>query len=111
MKNFEQYKTAKERFEAHQAWCNAKKSCVNDRCNCVICAFEWLDLEAKKEKPMDCPYCGRPILGTRGTATTVRFVCDCGYSSRECHTIEEAIAAHNRVCRAVKAANKESEVK
>ena len=114
MKNFEKYKTALERSEALRAFC-CKNTC--DKCslgnlsrNVIDCQFAWLDLEAEKDEPMDCPYCGGHILGTSGTARSVGLLCSCGYASCKYDTLQEAVVAHNRICRAV-AAYKESEVK
>ena len=59
MKNFEKYKTALERSKALYAFCG-KNTC--DKCalgnlnrNVIDCQFAWLDLEAEKDEPMDCP--------------------------------------------------------
>ena len=114
VKNFEKYKTALERSNALRAFCG-KNTC--DKCvlgnlnrNVIDCQFEWLELEAEEEKPMACPFCGYQIAGTKGTAKGVSLVCACGYSSGGYSTVDGAIAAHNRVCRAV-AEYRESEVK
>ena len=114
MKNFEKYKTALERSEALRAFC-WKNTC--DKCalgnlsrNVIDRQFAWLDLEAEKDETMDCPYCGGNIIGTSRTARGVSLLCSCGYASCKYDTLQEAIEAHNRICRAV-AAYKESEVK
>ena len=114
MKNFEKYKTALERSKALHAFCG-KNTC--DKCalgnlnrNVIDCQFAWLDLEAEKDEPMDCPYCGGNIIGTSRTSRGVSLLCSCGYASCKYDTLQEAIEAHNRICRAVAAYNK-SEVK
>lgn len=112
MKNFEKYKTTEARINGHVEWCNAESRCrYKGKVSCPACALMWLELEAQeKKKPLACPFCGYQIVGTKGTAKGVRLVCACGYSSGEYFTVDEAINAHNRICRAV-AAHKESEVK
>lgn len=115
MKNFEKYKTSKERHEAFYKFCQGK-TC--DRCvlgcnhykSAISCALEWIDLDAEKDEPMDCPFCGGHIIGTSRTARGVSLLCSCGYASCKYDTLQEAVVAHNRICRAV-AAYKESEVK
>lgn len=61
--NAEKFKTAKERTIAFNKYC---------KCNCadcktfeaknhqhtLNCAFVWLEMEAAKEKPLPCPFCG-----------------------------------------------------
>ena len=119
MKNFEKYKTVEECNKAHRDWCHAHTGpngvCTNPyediRGNCIKCSMKWMLLEADEEdRPMDCPFCGDRNIGSRETPEGVSLICVCGYSSGEYHTVEEAIEAHNRICRAV-AAYKKSEVK
>lgn len=116
MKNSEKYRTADERAHAFDNFCNGKTPC--DKCKLnnsatkrLECAYAWLDLEVEAEMPMPCPFCGDRDIGSRVTPEGVSLICICGYSSGKYHTIKEAIVAHNRICRAVNAANKESEVK
>lgn len=77
------------------------------------------NIEAEKEKPMPCPFCGGECElheiwdneECKGVGFDVR--CNkCEYRSPEAveHDGSDAIDAHNRVCKAV-AAYKESEVK
>lgn len=114
MKNFEKYKTAEEREHAYAKFCRKYtelgfcKSCPLKSADnkSRFCRFHWLDLEAEEEKPMPCPCCnneyveiGKGIMGTR------KVGCVCGYSSQAKESETEAIAAHNRVCKAVAAYN------
>lgn len=106
MKNFEKYKTTRERMIAfdefrktHKEWFNAPS-----------CAFKWLDLEAE-EKPMPCPFCNNEYVEVGKAVNGMRDVkCICGYRSQAKDSESEVIAAHNRVCKAV-AAYKKGEVK
>lgn len=114
MKNFEKYKTALDRSNALRAFCG-KNTC--DKCvlgnlnrNVIDCQFAWLDLEAEKDEPIGCPYCGEHIVGTSRTSRGVSLLCSCGYESCKYDTLQEAIVNHNRICRSV-AAYRESEVK
>lgn len=112
MKNFEKYKTAKDRVHALDQFCAGQGSCKN----CVLnnlraaslteCAFAWLDLEADV-KPLECPYCGSRMIGTIATAKGISLVCACGYSTGGFCTTDGAITSHNRICRAVKAHGEE----
>ena len=126
MKNFEKYKTAKDRAIAFDTWCKCITSGTCEGCelkdihieckNGLVCPLAWLDLEAEEEKPMPCPFCGDDCH-LQGDAMRYVACNHCGYESRpfdwkdnpaEAEVI--AIAAHNRVCKAV-AAYKEGEVK
>ena len=121
MKNFEKYKTADERANALRVFCNSNKTCkrctLNDATDDVRnCAFHWLELEAKEEKPLPCPFCGGETHTNSGhvLVDVVHYWVDCMspecmYRSAHCTDRAESIAAHNRVARAVRAA-KESEV-
>ena len=112
IKNEQKYKTAKERVKAFIAYCKNKKECDHDsyrrKCPKLKCMMEWLALEAEAAKPEPCPFCGSVC---RAEFDYVR--CSnirCRYVSADKKNIDEAIAAHNRVCRAVAAYN-EGEVK
>lgn len=117
MKNFEKYKTAKERHEAFYKFCQGK-TC--DRCvlgcnhykSAISCALEWIDLESEEEKPLPCPFCGKECSSSVCREDNCGVVaCNyCGYRSSHTATREGAILNHNRICRAVAAYNK-SEVK
>ena len=120
MKNFEKFKTTRERFDEFF------KVCASSRCDlCKLsgnnrhgssaeCALAWLDLEAETEddNPMPCPFCeGECSINT--SQGRVCIECDnliCLYFSGSYSTKSDAIAAHNRMCKAV-AAYKEGEVK
>lgn len=118
MTNGEKYKTAKERIEAHKKWCKIHRSRNKGRCgyeSCMACEFHWLDLEDDEVIPMECPFCGEStsvytfISVCRKTMHNV--LCDlCAYQSSAHANRDDAIAAHNRVCKAVEA-YKESEAK
>jgi len=111
MKNFEKYKTAKTRTIAFMEWCGAHVHAVGcDRCPAyskdfkIKCVLAWLELEYEEEKPLPCPFCGS------GCAVDVNFERRwlVGCSNNECLYLlpsfdykSEAIAAHNRVARAV----------
>lgn len=116
MKNFEKYKTAKERARAFRTYCESQKDCYkcslrNPSCT-VPCCLKWLDLESEEEKPLPCPFCGSNTnlfhaLDGRH-AVHCLDIYRCKYASGEYASDEEAIAAHNRVARAVMA-NKEGD--
>ena len=115
MKNFEKYKTALERSKALHAFCG-KNTC--DKCalgnlnrNVIDCQFAWLDLEAEKDEPMGCPFCGASTEVVIDECGCYSISCiHCEYGSPAYNEEKYAIAAHNRICRAVAAYNK-SEVK
>lgn len=68
-------------------------------------------LEADEEKPEPCPFCGKEVVvGFSENIHKEKYRqvwCSdgerCGYECVMKKTEEEAIAAHNRVCRAVEA--------
>lgn len=112
MKNFEKFKTAKERTEACSTFLVRHNE--YEDIPYIEAAMIWLDLEAEEETPLPCPFCG-------GDTFTVEYdffgywgvKCSadgCWYHSHLCKSESEAIAAHNRVAKAVMGA-KESEVK
>lgn len=118
MINGEKYKTAKERDVAWLDYCAKFEVCEG----CPLldrqdngdgkCQFLWLELDAEEEKPMPCPFCEMNTVEFVHSKTGRVLSCSfCGYSTGDsCNTDAEAIAAHNRVCKAV-AAYKEREVK
>ena len=122
MNNEQKYKTAKERNGAFSEWCfnRACKTCKLKAHNFdggAECRFYWLALEAEEEKPEPCPFCGGETHINLGhlKAGVVHYWVDCispecMYRSAHYTDKDTAIAAHNRVARAVMAA-KESEVK
>ena len=110
------YKTAEERANAFHEWCGDRRcdSCVfsemcggcDERTVGIDVMAHWLALEADEEKPENCPFCGvhSRICNTNGEMFFVE--CSngkCGYRSANETTKESAIAAHNRVARAVRA--------
>lgn len=108
MKNSERYKSVKERLDAFRNLCN--------RCGTLmeVSGFaQWLDLEADEEKPMPCFYCGGNVnvYDYNRVGHTVKFICDkCGAELSLNVNKADAVAAHNRVCKAV-AEYKKGEVK
>lgn len=65
-----------------------------------------------KSKPKPCPFCGGECLTSNAVGGMWRVYCEkdmtCFYSSGTFVTEAEAIAAHNRVCRAVETAAKQA---
>lgn len=104
MRNEEKYKTAEERGEAFELFCDSMhKKHISGPCpSCPAfggpCAFNWLALECEDEKPLPCPFCGgnaSVIEVMNYTAVAVR--CDsCHATSGNYDTKAEAIAAWNR---------------
>ena len=111
MLNQDKYKTIEERVSEFQRFCNKQKGCtkcaaVNNEETRSSCAFHWLALESV-ENPEPCPFCESSCTAHKGVDMVRPHVsCDnewCGYRSAEEPTIEDAIAAHNSVARAVRA--------
>lgn len=120
MKNEQKYKTVDERIKAFDEWRRKIKcegcSQLCDTCkagpSADVCGFKWLSLEADDEKIESCPFCGAECR-VESDAFLANVTCNsdsCFYKSGEFRTREEAIAAHNRVARAVRYAG-ESEAK
>lgn len=115
MTNGEKYKTAEERLNAFLRFCDSDKceSCPIENCECeydVLAAFKWLDLEAEEENPLPCPFCGGEVRVDHNWDNSHSVSCTgrgCWYHSKCCTSESDAIAAHNRVAKAVM----ESEVK
>lgn len=113
MKNKEKYKTVEERSEAFEKLCRNYASC--ECCKAKghgNCSFYWLELEANKKDPEPCLFCGGkmkilsyPVVGDRYYLMCEECLC----RTKAYPTVEEAVAAHNRVAQAVEKAN-ESEV-
>ena len=124
MLNQDKYKTAEERVKVFTEWCRRKSSCgkcefhkFTRGCAGGGCEFYWLALEAEEEKPEPCPFCDGETHINLGhlKAGVVHYWVDCispecMYRSAHYTDKDAAIAAHNRVARAVMAA-KESEVR
>lgn len=112
MTNEEKFKTPEERAKAFEKFCE-NLLCIDcplgELHSPNVCRYAWLALEFEDEKPMDCPFCGSKceVIG----AVNHRVKCtECNYESIMNSDREKVIAAHNRICRAVKA-YKESEVR
>ena len=114
MKNEQKYKTPEERVEAFDSWRKTIKcegcSQMCDTCEAGPladeCGFKWLALEAV-EKPKPCPFCGgmtEIITDEQGYYGVSCIHCD--YTSERYRQSIYAIAAHNRVARAVEAMKK-----
>lgn len=116
MTNGEKFKTAKERALAFDKFCRGQcaKCPISSRkdCNDDKCEFIWLDLEVEEEKPMNCPFCGGECdCNCHAHLFWIACnKCDCLYESAYRDSEAEAIAAHNRVCKAIAAQN-ESELR
>ena len=115
MKNFEKYKTAKERSEAFFGFKTECATCkFKPECNGLLaeCAFFWLDLEAKEEKPLPCPLCGAR-MGVHGGLLKCT---GCGLGFTYGITTNDVTYAFNLVAKAVmdskwvKASQREVEV-
>lgn len=108
MKNCEKYKTVKERSDAYDEYCRKHSA---EWFYIPSYAFTWLDSEAEEDavdevKPLPCPFCG----GNTGTnlgqllSGEVNHWVDClnpkcMYRSANRASKEDAIAAHNRICK------------
>ena len=103
MTNEQKFTNADERNAAYRAY-------ITDFTRPIIGQFEWLALEAEEEKPEPCFFCGNKYLAiTKDGNNRWSVSCTaCLYESRHHADRDTAIAAHNRVARAVMAA-KESE--
>ena len=104
MTNEQKFTNAEERNAAYRAY-------ITDFTKPIIGQFEWLALEAEEEKPEPCFFCGNKYLAITKDGNNLWSVsCTaCLYESRHHADRDTAIAAHNRVARAVMAAG-ESEV-
>ena len=114
MLNQDKFKTAEERVRAFGEFC---KNEFCNQCNHLDCKLHkqgsailrcydgWLALEAEYEKPEPCFYCSNKTHIDHSNHDDYSALCyNCGYRSKVFNTREEAIAAHNRVARAVRAA-------
>ena len=100
MTNEQKFTNAEERNAAYRAY-------ITDFTKPNIGQFEWLALEAEEEEPKSCPFCG----GTTEVITDEQGYCGvscihCDYTSERYEQSIYAIAAHNRICRAVEAVKK-----
>ena len=116
MTNEQKYKTAEERVKAFDMWRKTIKcegcSQMCDKCEAGPladeCGFKWLALEAEEKNPEPCPFCGgmtELITDEQGYYGVSCIHCD--YTSERYRQSIYAIAAHNRVARAVEAAKED----
>ena len=120
MTNEQKYKTVEERNHAFSEWCFNRdcKTCKLKAHNFDGgdgCRFYWLALEAEEEKLEPCPFCDGETHINLGhlKAGVVHYWVDCispecMYRSAHYTDKDTAIAAHNRVARAVMAAKEET---
>ena len=103
MTNEQKFTNAEERNAAYRAY-------ITDFTKPIIGQFEWLALEAEEEKPEPCFFCGNEYLAITKDGNNLWSVsCTaCLYESRHHADRDTAIAAHNRVARAVMAAKEET---
>lgn len=114
MRNCDKFKTAEERANAFDCYCEETK-CKNqcdDALSCRECQFAWLDRKAEEEKPLPCPLCGGTYFNIKIVgqySPRFRVDCGCGYCGGWKESESDAIAAHNRVAKAVMDAKREVE--
>ena len=103
MTNEQKFTNAEERNAAYRAY-------ITDFTKPIIGQFEWLALEADEEKPEPCFFCGNKYLAiTKDGNNRWSVSCTaCWYESRHHADRDTAIAAHNRVARAVMATKEET---
>ena len=104
MTNEQKYKTAEGRVKAFLT-----QREVSSIATVIANEFaHWLALEAEEEKPEPCFYCGNKHLAITKDGNNLWSVsCTaCLYESLHHMNRDTAIAAHNRVARAVRAAKK-----
>lgn len=120
MTNEDRYKTPEERVMEFRNYCNPIVGNCGTRCrlsepdkdgghDMMKCFAYWLSIEAE-EKPDSCPFCYRETM-SRHLAGGFCVECDCGYTSPFAETEAAAVAAHNRVYKAMKNANVHEQVK
>lgn len=102
MKNEEKFKTAEKRCHAYYEYTEK-----NGGVRFVEGFANWLALEAEDEKTEPCPFCGGMCVAYDKVVVCQNVKCD--YRSGSYDNRYAAIAAHNRVARAVMA-NGKSEV-
>ena len=114
--NEERFRTPDERNAAFKEWCLNRdcESCeLKSHNGFAGCEFYWLALEAEEETE-PCFYCGSEMhyrVERRNFTDRHWLECTnskCGFESAKYESKADAISAHNRVARAVRAA-KESE--
>ena len=103
MTNEQKYKTAEERVKAFMS-----QREVSSIATVIANEFaHWLALEANEE-PEPCPFCGGKYLFVNINGNNFWYVSckSCLYKSLHNSSKDKAIAAHNRVARAVEAMKK-----
>ena len=102
MTNEQKFTNAEERNAAYRAY-------ITDFTKPIIGQFEWLAIESEEEKQEPCPFCGGECRTVVSQYEDHVVGCDnCCYCSREFNSDSEAIAAHNRVARAVMSTKEET---
>ena len=113
MTNGEKYRTVKERYHAFRKTfgtkcedCQWVSLCSHDLSECII---RWLYMEAEEVKILPCPYCGGECeVVSHSEGHEVKCMSRYCYVGKTFESKYDAIAAHNRVARAVmEDANKE----
>ena len=99
MTNEQKYKTPEERINAYTEYLKRVGEIY------AVPPFRWLTLEAEDEKIEPCPFCGDEVEKVKTLIGKKVLSCSCGYTSKAEFGWDEAIAAHNRVACAVRAAN------
>ena len=110
MTNEQKYKTAEERINAFRKKCGSCRVPICGSIKVINCLNNWLALEAEEEKPEPCFFCGNKYLAITKDGNNLWSVsCTaCLYESSHHENRDTAIAAHNRVARAVMAAKEET---
>lgn len=112
MTNCEKFKTAKEREIAFGEWCKTQQHDCPRGSKCLRCMFEWLDLEAEDNNPIQlpCPFCGCTDIVMQDVGGFELACLGCGFHTPAYMDAEKLISEYQRVARAVMA-EKESEAK
>ena len=104
--NIEKYKTIKERGEQFDNFCSNSNNCkgcpLDKKCrNLIECVIAWLELEAKEEKPLPCPFCRSEVkvdklVSYEYYVHCTNSDCDMKPKSRLFSSKDEAITAWNK---------------
>ena len=123
MTNEQKYKTPDERVKAFMDFYGEQKDgicklCMFQKNGCIgskvsrgfLCYQNWLALPCEEEKLESCPFCGDKgevhLIEIKDPKENFVRCARCFYTSPHCDYANEAVAAHNRVARAVRAAEK-----